>query len=55
LGRGAFSHGEPAYDNGMIITFPDKETALAWYSAPEYQALLELRDKGLDSRFRLIG
>ena len=48
-------HSEPAYDNGMIVTFPDKETALAWYSAPEYQALLEVRDKGLDSRFRLIG
>jgi uncharacterized protein (DUF1330 family) len=48
-------HGEPAYDNGMIIAFPDRETALAWYNAPEYQALLKVRDKGLDSRFRLIG
>lgn len=47
--------GDPAYDNGMIITFPDKDTALAWYSSPAYQALLEVRNEGLDSRFRLIG
>ncbi len=48
-------HGEPAYNNGMIVTFPDKETALAWYFSPEYQAIIPLRDQALDSRFRLIG
>jgi uncharacterized protein (DUF1330 family) len=48
-------HGEPAYQNGMIITFPDKEAALAWYNSPEYQRLIPIRDKALDSRFRLIG
>lgn len=39
----------------MIVTFPDKDTALAWYKSPAYQALLGVRDEGLDSRFRLIG
>jgi len=48
-------HGEPAYQNGMIVTFPDKEAALAWYNSPEYQLLIPIRDKALDSRFRLIG
>jgi uncharacterized protein (DUF1330 family) len=48
-------YGEAAYRNGMIIRFPDKETALAWYSAPAYQALLELRNAALDCRFRLVG
>jgi uncharacterized protein (DUF1330 family) len=31
--------GERAYDNGMIVRFPDKDTALAWYNSPAYQAL----------------
>src|SRR5258707_6106454 len=28
----AIALGEPAYRNGMIIRFPDKDTALAWRS-----------------------
>ena len=35
--------GEPAFNNGMIIRFPDNETALAWYQSPAYQSLLEIR------------
>ena len=48
-------HGEPAYDFGTIIAFPDKDAALAWYSSPAYQALNPVREKAFDSRFRLIG
>lgn len=47
--------GEPAYDNGMIVRFPDKDTVLAWYNSPAYQALLDIRDAGLDCRFRVVG
>ena len=25
-------HGEPAYEIGTIISFPDKTSALAWYN-----------------------
>jgi uncharacterized protein (DUF1330 family) len=39
----------------MIVTFPDKEAALAWYNCSEYQLFIPIRDKALDSRFRLIG
>jgi len=46
--------GEPAFDNGMIIRFPDNETALAWYQSPAYQSLLEIRAAALDCRFRLV-
>ena len=46
--------GELGHDIGMIISFPDKDTALAWYNSPAYQALLDIRDAGLDCRFRLI-
>jgi uncharacterized protein (DUF1330 family) len=47
--------GERAYQNGMIVRFPDKDSALAWYNSPVYQALLGLRDTALDCRFRLLG
>jgi uncharacterized protein (DUF1330 family) len=47
--------GEGAYHNGMIVRFPDKDTALAWYNSPTYQALLDIRNAALDCRFRLVG
>jgi uncharacterized protein (DUF1330 family) len=47
--------GESAFENGMVIRFPDKATAFAWYHSPDYQALLELRDAALDCRFRVVG
>ena len=45
----------PAYDNGMIVRFPDNDTALAWYNSPAYQALLDIRAAAFDCRFRLVG
>jgi uncharacterized protein (DUF1330 family) len=47
--------GEGAYHNGMIIRFPDKDAALEWYNSPTYQALVEIRNAGLDCRIRLVG
>jgi uncharacterized protein (DUF1330 family) len=47
--------GEPAYENGMIVRFPDKDTALAWYNSPAYQALVDIRAAAFDCRFRLVG
>jgi uncharacterized protein (DUF1330 family) len=55
LGPWKLLFGESAYQNGMIIRFPDKDAALAWYNSPAYQVLLEIRGVGLDSRFRLVG
>lgn len=47
--------GEHGHDAGMIIRFKDKDTALAWYNSPAYQALLDIRNAALDCRFRLVG
>jgi uncharacterized protein (DUF1330 family) len=47
--------GDPAFVAGAIISFPDQETALKWYNSPEYQALISVRDAGVDSRFRVLG
>jgi antibiotic biosynthesis monooxygenase (ABM) superfamily enzyme len=41
--------------NGMIVRFADKDTALAWYNSPTYQALLDIRSAALDCRIRLVG
>jgi uncharacterized protein (DUF1330 family) len=47
--------GEPAFDAGAVIRFPDREIALAWYNSPGYQATFGDRAEGIDCRFRLIG
>jgi uncharacterized protein (DUF1330 family) len=39
----------------MIVRFPDKDTALAWYNSPADQAVLDIRDAALDCRFRFVG
>lgn len=47
--------GEPAFTNGAIIRFADRNTAIAWYNSPGYQATFGDRATGIDCRFRLIG
>ena len=39
----------------VIIEFPTKEKAKAWYSSPQYQKLINLRDQGMDANFQLVG
>jgi len=47
--------GEGTYHNGMIVRFADRDTALAWYNSPTYQALIDIRNVALDCRIRLVG
>ena len=48
--------GEPEFQRGMVIRFPNRGGALGWYRAPAYQALLETRALAFaDCRFRLLG
>ncbi len=47
--------GEAAFTNGAIIRFPDRDTAVAWYNSPDYQATFADRALGIDCRFQLIG
>lgn len=54
-GKWEVLYGEPAFTNGAIIAFPDRETALAWYNSPDYQALIADRTAGIDCRFRILG
>ena len=43
-GAGALSGGRD-FKVGLLIRFPDKESAQAWYNDPDYQKVLPLRDK----------
>jgi uncharacterized protein (DUF1330 family) len=47
--------GKTAFENGMVIQFPDRATAFVWYHSRDYQTLLELRDAALDCRFSVVG
>ncbi|WP_244930116.1 DUF1330 domain-containing protein [Nocardioides sp. W7] len=41
-------------DDVVIIAFPDREAALAWYDSPAYQAILPLRTEHSDSRAAVL-
>ena len=46
--------GAPMLSSGVIVQFPDHETALRWYDSPEYQQLIEVRGIAMDARFSLL-
>jgi uncharacterized protein (DUF1330 family) len=48
-------HGSSNFQMQAIIIFPSREDASAWYHSEEYQALIPIRDAGMDSQFQLIG
>ncbi|APF36204.1 DUF1330 domain-containing protein [Chelatococcus daeguensis] len=54
-------HGEPveplegAFEGDLvIIAFPDRESARAWYRSPAYQAILPLRTEHADGAAFLV-
>ncbi|MBB6056215.1 uncharacterized protein (DUF1330 family) [Tolumonas osonensis] len=47
--------GSDSFKFGAIIKFESKEIALQWYHSEEYQSLIPLREKGMNSRFSIIG
>jgi len=46
--------GAPMLSSGVIVPFPDHETALRCYNSPEYQQLIEVRGIAMDARFGLL-
>ena len=46
--------GETGLSSGVIVQFPDHETALRWYNSPEYQQLIDVRGIAMDVRFSLL-
>jgi uncharacterized protein (DUF1330 family) len=46
--------GAPMLSTGVVVQFPDHETALRWYNSPEYQQLIEVRSIAMDVRSSLL-
>jgi uncharacterized protein (DUF1330 family) len=46
--------GETGLSSGVIVRFPDHETALTWYRSPAYQQLIDVRGVAMDARFSLL-
>ena len=53
-GKVSVLEGEWPYDRSVILEFPSREKAEAWYHAPEYQKILPLRMKCMSSNFVII-
>jgi len=47
-------NGTSSFENKVIIQFPGRDSALAWYASSAYQQLIPLRDQGMDCQFHLI-
>jgi len=48
-------NGKPHPEYQVIIAFPEKQKAEAWYASPHYQQLISLRDQGMEANFQLVG
>ena len=47
-------HGNGSLTSGALMRFPDRESAIKWYSSPEYQQLIDVRGIAMDARFSLL-
>jgi uncharacterized protein (DUF1330 family) len=47
--------GKYPFKNQVIIAFPTRELAESWYISPEYQAIIPLREQGMEAHFQLVG
>ena len=47
--------GEASHKMKAVIQFTDLEAAKRWYLSDEYQAIIPLREQGMDAKFHLVG
>ncbi|MEH6552005.1 MAG: DUF1330 domain-containing protein [Pseudomonadales bacterium] len=47
-------HGDARFSTKVVIQFPDRESAVNWYQSDAYQAIIPIRDQGMDSQFHLV-
>ncbi|MGK0500586.1 MAG: hypothetical protein ACJAYG_002239 [Oceanicoccus sp.] len=48
-------HGGADFKIKVVIEFPDRDSALAWYESEAYQKLIPTRNLGMVSQFHLVG
>ena len=47
--------GEYGYKVQVIIAFPNRARAEAWYNSTDYQALIPLRNQAMECHFQIVG
>ena len=47
-------HGDSAFSTKVVLQFPDRESAENWYRSEAYQAIIPIRDQGMNSQFHLV-
>ncbi|KAF7775185.1 hypothetical protein PCIT_a1316 [Pseudoalteromonas citrea] len=47
-------HGKSRFANRAVIEFSSVAQAQSWYNSDEYQVLIELRERAIESRFVVI-
>lgn len=53
-GKSETLHGRGDHTMQLVIAFPSREKTISWYHSEAYQALIPLRNAGMDSRFQLL-
>jgi uncharacterized protein (DUF1330 family) len=48
-------HGDAPFSTKVVIQFPDRDSAVNWYQSDAYQAIIPIRDQGMNSQFHLVG
>jgi uncharacterized protein (DUF1330 family) len=43
--------GQHGYDKAIVIKFPDKAMAQAWYKSDEYKVAVPIREQAMDAVF----
>lgn len=43
-----------AYEMMVVFRFPDGDAARSWYDCAAYQSLIPVRDRAMNSRFRIV-
>jgi len=46
--------GNASHSMKAVIEFPDRESAQNWYNSAAYQAIIPLREEGMNSQFHLV-
>jgi uncharacterized protein (DUF1330 family) len=47
--------GEWNYDRLVLLEFPSKEIAIAWYNSKEYQKAKKIRERASSANFLIVG
>lgn len=47
-------HGAAKHTMKAVIEFSSKEKARAWYQSEAYQAIIDIREQGMECQFHLV-